>query len=253
MSKNLRIRTKPLTTNVSGRRVGRICLALLEKNVLVDDVSVENALCSLEAHIVDPGVDLDELITEIGSVPHLLEVVLSGAFMRWSRGRGLMKGTNVGVNEYPFRVLHDTILQSFPTTYDAFESSLAARLLNHLSVSLLFIPLGTVTARVKFASLGQHRHAIELAAPVLQSLSGAIFNEVAIPDDDSASPSSPSSPTKRKSQQKRKQSMRASRAPVIDPRPFDNYGIMVPTSSSQASQLGATILEEQMNILKVCT
>lgn len=147
-------------------------------------------------------------------------------------------------------MLHDALLQSFPITPAAFESSLAARLLNRFSVSLLFLPPGA--AADVSALLTQHRRAVELAVPVLQTLSGTTFAQDAIQEDDATSPSSPTSPTKRKSQQKRKQSMRASRIPLIDARPFENYGVPVPTSQPQASELAATVLEEQMNILKVC-
>ncbi|RPD59349.1 hypothetical protein L226DRAFT_576154 [Lentinus tigrinus ALCF2SS1-7] len=230
MSKNLRIRTKSVSTNVRGRRVGRACLELLEKKALVDDAAIENTFYNLEVYIVDPGVDLDELITEMESVPHLLEFVLSG------------------INDYPFSVLHDSIMQAFPTTPDAFESSRAARLLNRFSLSLLFLPPGAATDN--FAQLSQHRRAVELAVPVLQSLSGTTFVDDTAQDDDATSPSSPTFPTKRRSQQKRKQSMRATRVPLIDARPFDNYGVTVPASKSQACELAAIILEEQMNILK---
>ncbi|KAI0696497.1 hypothetical protein C8T65DRAFT_583394 [Cerioporus squamosus] len=224
--RNLRIRTKSIS-NVRGRRVGRTCVALLEKGLLVDDVAIESAICSFEVHIVDPGVDLDELIVEMESIPHMLEFVLSG------------------LGDYPFRVLHDTILQFFPNTPATFEGSLAARLLNRFSVSCLFLPPDAATDT--FTLLGQHRRAVELAPPVLKTLSYTTFAEDAIQDDDAKSPVSP---TKRKSQQKRKQSMRANRAPVIDARPFDSYGVAVPGSKSQASELAATILEEQMTILK---
>ena len=76
MSKHLRIRTKSLGSK--GRRVGRTCVALLGKEHMGDDVAIESAICGLESHLVDPGVDLDELIGEIETVPHLLEFVLSG-------------------------------------------------------------------------------------------------------------------------------------------------------------------------------
>lgn len=63
-------------------------MALLEKTLLVDDVAIENAICSLEVYIADHGVDLDELITEMEAVPHLLEFVLSGAFCLGAVQRG---------------------------------------------------------------------------------------------------------------------------------------------------------------------
>lgn len=74
--KDLRIRTKSISTK--GRRVGRTCITLLDKNNLVDDEAIETAICSLESHIVDPGIDIEELLTELESVPHMLEFVLSG-------------------------------------------------------------------------------------------------------------------------------------------------------------------------------
>ncbi len=123
----------------------------------------------------------------------------------------------------------------------AFDTSLASRLLNRFSVSLLFLPGA-------FTVLNQHRRAVELAAPLLKSLAAVQFAEEAVNEDESISPTSP---TKRRSQKTRKQGMRASRAPVIDARPFDNYGVSVPTSQASAMELSATVLEEQKTILKV--
>lgn len=142
-------------------------------------------------------------------------------------------------------------MQSFPNTPDAFESSLASRLLDRFSVSLLFLPSSAATDA--FELLNQHRRAVELAPPVLRTLACTSFAEDVIEDDDGASPTSPTSPTKRRSQQKRKQAAKASRAPVIDGRPFENYGVSVPATKSAAADLGATVLEEQMTILKVRT
>ncbi|KAI0762352.1 hypothetical protein C8Q74DRAFT_1336826 [Fomes fomentarius] len=223
--KDLRIRSKSISTK--GRRVGRTCIALLDKDNLVDDVAIETAICSLESHIVDGGIDIEELLTALESIPHLLEFVLSAT------------------NEYSFQVLHGAILEGFPHMAAAFDSSLASRLLHHFSVILLFLPPQSTNGA--FTLLNQHRHAVELAAPLLKSLATVQFAEEAVNEDESISPTSP---TKRRSQKTRKQSMRASRAPVIDPQPFDNYGVSVPTSQASAMELSATVLEEQKAILK---
>lgn len=96
--------------------------------------------------------------------------------------------------------------------------------------------------------LTQHRRSVELAAPVLKALSTAIFPDENAQEDVARSPTSS---TKRQSQQKRKQSSRANRAPTIDSRPFSNCGLAVPLSKADADAIAATVLEEQMDILKV--
>ncbi|KAI0735956.1 P-loop containing nucleoside triphosphate hydrolase protein [Earliella scabrosa] len=227
MSKNLRIRTKPISTK--RRRAGRTVVTLLDKGNMGDDVAIETAICVLESHIVDPGVDIEDLIAEIESVPHLLEFVLSAT------------------NEYPYKVLHDAILQSFPNLPATYESSLASRLLDRFSVSLLFLPPGAASDRDAFALLSAHRRAVELAGPLLKVLSNLHFADEALKEEVSVSPTSP---TKRRSQQKRKQSFRASRAPVVDQRPFDTYGVAVPTTQAEVIALTSNVLEEQLNILK---
>ena len=154
------------------------------------------------------------------------------------------------MNDYSFSVIQDSLLQAFPTTPPQCDSSLAFQLLNRFSLAFIFVPDGDVPAQFT-----QYRHSVETAASLLKALASSTFSDEAVEDDESVSPSSP---TVRRAQRKWQQSRRASRAstrsshsPVVEKKPFSDYGVGIPSSGLEAAELFSRVLAEQKDILKV--
>lgn len=154
------------------------------------------------------------------------------------------------MNDYSFSVIQDSLLQGFPTTPSQCDSSLAFQLLNRFSLAFIFVPDGDVPAEFT-----QYKRSIEKAASLLKALASQAFSDEAVEDGESVSPSSP---TVRRAQRKWQQSRRASRAstrsshsPVVEKTPFSDYGVGIPLSGLEATELSSRVLAEQKEILKV--
>ena len=133
-----------------------------------------------------------------------------------------------------------------------FSDSIASRLLDKFSLAFLFTLYGPQEAPP--AILNDYRRSVQLALPLLKALAAASLQESVIDEDESTSPSSP---TVRRAQKKRQPSRRASRAstrsahsPIIENKPFLDYGLKVPCTATEASTMAERVLREQKDILE---
>lgn len=158
----------------------------------------------------------------------------------------------VGTN-HAFAVLSDMILDDLPTKPDDFESSTASRLLDRFSLALLFLPYQSTSNTPLW--LTEHRRSVELGRSLLSAIARLPLAKEAV-NDGETSPSSPTTrrPQRSQWQQSRKDSRasaRPVRSPVVDSKPFTDYGVEVPTSAEEAVQLCSTVLGQQKVILQV--
>ncbi|KAH8101589.1 hypothetical protein BXZ70DRAFT_104267, partial [Cristinia sonorae] len=137
-------------------------------------------------------------------------------------------------------VLVYSVVDQFPTTAKSFSGSLAANLLFRFSMCFWSL-------NYPAPGLGDSHRAVELASVCLQAISGLPLVDLAVTrmEDDM-----PGLVAKRMSQKARKRATRGSRPVVIDTKPFDNLGIDVPTSVTEARELERKILDDQLRILQ---
>ena len=73
MSKHLRVRTQS-----TRHRVGKDIVNILDKSLLVDDTAVDSATRSIDVHLGNHAIDVQDVVHESEAIPHLLEFLLSG-------------------------------------------------------------------------------------------------------------------------------------------------------------------------------
>ncbi len=126
-------------------------------------------------------------------------------------------------------------------------------LLSRFSLSLLFLHYPDASEEPQ--NLTRHRQRVESAVPVLKALSKLRFDDSPAVEDAQADDLDEFADAffavKTKGKHKQKQSKRTNRAPSIDKKVFLAYGTWVPTTSEDAIEVGAHILEGQMSILQV--
>ena len=156
------------------------------------------------------------------------------------------------VSDYSFSVFKDALMQEFSSPLQ-FSDSIASRLLDRFSLAFLFTPYGP--QEVPPAILKDYRRSVQVVLPLLRALAATGLEGSAIDEDESTSPSSP---TLRRAQKKRQPSRRTSRAsirsahsPVIESKPFLDYGVKVPYTAAEASMTAERVLKEQKDILEV--
>jgi hypothetical protein len=153
------------------------------------------------------------------------------------------------VSEEVAKTTKANIISQFPSQATRFEESLASMLLCHLSEYFWL-------QEYPSASLAECHRSVDLTKPVLKSLSTLTFCT------DSKSPVSDDVDNefegffvpKRSKQRDRKKNRRAGlRTMSIDAKPFERLNLDVPRSESDASNLERQLLNDQKDILTVCT
>ena len=248
MSRSLRIEI----SQALPQRPARLhAVDMFDKTLLLDDAAIESATSALDIYIAKPATDKDELINQLEFIPYLLEFWLSSTST--STYLHTASYSMPVVNDYSFSVLNKHILCSSPSSFRQFDNSLSCRLLHRFSLAFIFIPYG-VTSDVPTV-FNKHRRTVELATSLLRALVSASLDEDAVDDDESTSPPSP---TMRRAQRRRQQSRRASRAstrsmrsPVMESKPFVDFGVQVPSNGPEANHVAERVMLELRDILQV--
>jgi hypothetical protein len=140
--------------------------------------------------------------------------------------------------------LCDWIIDRFPTSAKSFESSMASKLLQ--SMSLFFIFLDYSFPEEVFGSIKQHRRLVELGAPVLQALV-PLLDSKDDPFGENNVAEGASFKVKSNTQRKNKRTKR----PIMDETPFQGLQISVPASREEAEALASSVLADQKIALQV--
>ncbi|KAK7688198.1 hypothetical protein QCA50_008568 [Cerrena zonata] len=217
-----------LANNITFTTSG-IDVSLFDPMVLRDQVAFESAICSFEQKLFDPGVDKVKLVDDLMSVRHLFQLVFSA------------------VGEPPAEFIQEFIFQSYPTTAYEFGGSQVQRLLEdlaHFAVAFSLMP----SAAELFRSVQFGTQALMIISTVFDNI---LENDTEQPN----SPVSPSSPTRRRrnfshASQREQRKARIKTSIVIDPKPFNDLSVDVPTSKDEADDLAQKILTNQRHLLE---
>lgn len=201
-----------------------------------DEIALEVAVSVLDGHLGDSAVSVEDLVTDLSSIPHLLEFVLS-----------------VG-SQNTFETISQEIINQFPTTATAFLASVACSLLSRFSLSLLFATFPSSADEP--ADLREHKRYIDLAVPVLTDLVAFSFAdecadniEQPLPEDENDIFVIRAVKVTQRSKKKAKLSKRTQRH-SLDAKVFDNLGVSVPQSQEDADNLVIEVLTRQKSILE---
>lgn len=154
-----------------------------------------------------------------------------------------------------FEVISKNLDVTFPATPKSFLSSVAYRLLDHFSVSLLFATYPS--AEDEPAHLRDHRRYFELALPVLTTLSQYSFlsenaagNQSTALEDNGVVSKSPkmTQRNRKKAIAKQTQGLPAG----ADVKVFSGLGVRVPSSKEEVEHVATEILTHLKIILEVC-
>ncbi|KAK7678071.1 hypothetical protein QCA50_019012 [Cerrena zonata] len=206
-----------------------IDLSLFDPMVLRDQVAFESAICSFEQKLFDPGVDKVKLVDDLMSVRHLFQLVFSA------------------VGEPSAEYIQECVFQSYAMTAYEFSGSQVQRLLEdlaHFAVAFFLVP-----SAVEFF------RSVQSGAQALTSISAAFNNTM---ENDAEQPSSPvslSSPMRRRRNfshvsQREQKKARTKTSIAIDPKPFKDLSVDVPTSKDEADNLAQKILTTQRDLLE---
>ena len=153
-------------------------------------------------------------------------------------------------SDYGFELLSSGIMKLRPHTAEEYPSSVLHTLLARFSVSL-YLPYERVSDAPP--ELVASRRSVDLAVAVLHAIT--LLNA-----SDSLSEETIEGPgtrwaakSKEKQEKRRKRSIHTGRAPTVDVKAIVEYGIQVPTSKPEAAELAATVIGEQMSVLRVRT
>ena len=154
----------------------------------------------------------------------------------------------VASDEETSAILTERILNGFLTSPDDFINSLAYRLLDTLSLSLLFMMYPSPSETPD--GLPRLRRDVELTSPVLQALTPLISMEDS-PVNLAEEETNNINIKVKQSQRKRKIAKRGGRRPNIDSKPFDDMELPIPMSSAEAKKLATDLILQQKQTLGV--
>ncbi|KAI0089831.1 hypothetical protein BDY19DRAFT_992789 [Irpex rosettiformis] len=200
---------------------------LLDPALLQDEIVLENALCVLEGHLMNPAVNQGLLLRSLMEIQNLFEFVYSGIS---SKVASVVKAHIDGV---------------FPLTAPAFENSLVSDLLEKLSQYFWHLDL-------PLSGLAEHHRSVQMIRPVLKALANLNL------------PLDPKSPTvegvnddlnplpftKRTKQRDWKKNKRAAtQTLLLDTKLFAHLNVDPPTSAEDVTQLEMQLLNDLRDIL----
>lgn len=215
------------------------CTKLLQPNLFTCTNDIDNALIEFEGVLNQSNYAavLDGLFDD----PLNIELILSGKYifkpfnhMSWYI---LPPGLS---NSTP---LTTWILESFPNQLGAFQTSLASKLLQRLSVFFLFPPTPFLhdVQRV----MAENHHLVSLAPVILRSLSEMTFDEDQVSESPKLTKAKPS-------QKKLKQAKRLNAKRVVDAKPFEVFKKPIPDNRRDAEKTVSNIMATLKTILEVC-
>jgi hypothetical protein len=149
------------------------------------------------------------------------------------------------VPDYVFAILKTALVGEFPKSVAAFDASIAARLVQRLSMSLFVLPCGRSSD-----TLLEHNRELALLVPAL----------LALPKFGFGAPMSPESPEdeygsfaikKKKSQKAAKRGRQASAQALPDPAIFDRCDVDYPETREDVDVTEEYLLGKIRRILKV--
>ncbi|PCH33059.1 hypothetical protein WOLCODRAFT_14494 [Wolfiporia cocos MD-104 SS10] len=225
--------SKQTTTVAAGHgKHIKLDVGIFDAARLENEFALEGAMSVLECYLENPVVSIASLCSDLLGVPLLFEFAISG------------------LDEESYAVYQQKLLDAFPTTSEAFLSSPVRRILNQLSLFLLFEaePFMTNDAR----SLRDCRQSIESSCQVLEILltkqtlsEQSLVNRTNDPDA--------GEPYKRKAKSQRAQKVtKRARLGIdlpIDRKPFDALKVQVPANADESAELASNLLADMRDIL----
>ncbi|KAI1785420.1 hypothetical protein LXA43DRAFT_132940 [Ganoderma leucocontextum] len=212
-----------------GRAVGQAIVLLFDKMSIRDEAAVDIAVAELDHLLPDPSMNMNEVVQAIDSVQHLLEFILCVS------------------SDYGFELLSSGILKLRPNTAEEFHSSTLYKLLAQFSVSL-YLPYRRISDAPP--ELVANRRSVDLAFSVLQAITLLNASDTFAEENVDVSGTKVVAKNKEKQEKRRKRSIHTGRALSIDVKAIIEYGAQVPTSKPQAAELAATVIAEQMSVLR---
>lgn len=216
-------------------------MSLLDPATLREEDAIDIAISIVESHLRVPN-RRDTLLRALMEAHNRIGFVLSGRTLVLASLQILT--ILLVLSDDLSTSLNDWLVETFPSKPRDFASSLASHILLHLSQQFWALAYPRV-------GLDECHRAVDLALPVLRAIPLMSFpNDEAVeevPEDLDFG-----FVVKRKSQRQKKAARRNNRIPFVDPKPFDNLGVEVPTSLLGAEELARGILDDQKRILQVC-
>ncbi|KAI0935696.1 hypothetical protein AcV5_004043 [Taiwanofungus camphoratus] len=216
------------TQSMSQKALVNFDIRLFDPSLLRSEVALEVAISELDGFLSIPAADPQRLVDALLPIPHGFEFAISA------------------INNTAFLILSSWIMNQFPTTPDAYASSLGSQLLSRFSLYLHFLSVPSAIDAPK--SLGDCRRSVGLAARALQALCSQSFSGGSAADEPVVD--AEFKIAKRQSQLKRKQMKRA-RSNTIDMKPFNDIGENVPHTREEADIVAMKILNSQKDILEL--
>jgi hypothetical protein len=141
-----------------------------------------------------------------------------------------------------FQQLSDYLLQNFPENASEFNESFSFTLLQQFARYYGGLSLS-------LSNLDECHRALELASQALPALAPFYTLEDSVEEEAVG----PRTKSRRVSQRTTKKLKRAGQMPTIDIAVFTKLGVNVPSSKAEAIGLACQILDDQKNVLKVCS
>ncbi|KIM84759.1 hypothetical protein PILCRDRAFT_818367 [Piloderma croceum F 1598] len=190
-------------------------LYLFSPECIKHDAALADALAEVEAALND--TDVEAVIIDLMCKTGLLEFILSASPMVADR-----------VSSY--------VLEHFPTTADAFASSLAHKLLQRFWSYLFFIRRSFPTDTSN--SLENCRKSVEWAPSVLQAISTMLYSNTHLD-------SLVQNGARHRGAPRRRATV------TVNPEPFQKLGIDAPNTTEAAEHSAVSVLQDQKRILEV--
>ena len=144
------------------------------------------------------------------------------------------------------------ILDRFPDNAAGFVSSLQAKLLSRISLSLIF--LDDTSNKETLRALNKHGRSVELALKALQALS-SMYSVGGEADKPTTAVDQydvgVTMKVKNKTTQREKKKARRFESITVDDKPFQKIGLPVPNTPEEAHELTQGILRDQKHALEV--
>ena len=151
-------------------------------------------------------------------------------------------------SDYGFELLSSGIMKLRPHTAEEFPSSTLYTLLAQFSVTL-YLPYERVSDVPP--GLVANRRSVDLAFSVLQAIALLNASDNLSEETIDVSGTRWAAKSREKQEKRRKRSIHTGRASTVDVKAIVEYGTQVPTSKPEAAELAATVIAEQMSVLRV--